>query len=498
MDNYCIAVFDLGKTNKKALIYNQDLELIDEEKTIIEEVDENDCRCEDVEAIKKWFIESLKIFSKKHPIKAISISAHGATFAGIDEDGYMPAPLISYTTEPGEAFHEEFRKEFGNLIDLQQETATADLKALINIAKGIYYLRKQFPDEFNKIKTLLNYPQFYGHFLTGKEGIEKTYQGCHTYLWNVEENRWSSVAEKLGVTHLFPDTFKSPWESIGVIRPAVARKTGLSHDVQVTLGIHDSNAALLPYLIAVKDEFILNSTGTWCVVMQPAERVVFSEEELGKTVFYNISAFEKPVKTAIFMGGEEFSCYSEIFKKVQGEKPYPRFNEAVYQEMVSACNTFIIPSITQGAGQFPESKARVIEDNQVYFYRQVLKGEKRPGFIHDHEKAYAALNLSLALQTQVALERAGLKPGMPIFVEGGFRNNEPYNKLLAALNPQSDVFLTEIKEASAYGAAILGKIMIEGIEPEELEGKIKINFSKVDRPQLDGLEDYRRKFLSFV
>ena len=92
----------------------------------------------------------------------------------------------------------------------------------------------------------------------------------------------------------------------------MAKELGLDELVIVTAGIHDSNASLLPYIARGSDkDFILNSTGTWCVCMHPdvSENVksFYNPDDIGKTVFFNRSALDTPVKTAIFVGGTSTS-----------------------------------------------------------------------------------------------------------------------------------------------------------------------------------------------
>jgi sugar (pentulose or hexulose) kinase len=84
---------------------------------------------------------------------------------------------------------------------------------------------------------------------------------------------------------------------------------------------------------------------------------------------------------------------------------------------------------------------------------------------------------------------------MALFIEGGFRKDEAYRSLLAALYPESRVALTGMKEATAVGAAMLGKIAVEGIDPAELDRYFDIEFNTVDAPRLDGLQEYTEAFL---
>jgi L-fuculokinase len=379
---------------------------------------------------------------------------------------------------------------------LQRTTATAGFKALINMAKNLFYIRESFPERADKIVRLLGYPQYFGFRLTGEYGIEKTYLGSHTYLWDYQKNDWSSVAKGMKAERMFPQVFSKPWDTLGKLLPEVAQITGLSENTVVTTGIHDSNAALLPYLIKGFDNFILNSTGTWCVVMRPEEKVSFKDDEIGKTVFYNISAYEKPVKTAIFMGGQEFAEYDALIKSYHGNVEPPDYDQELYEKIIRERRWFILPSVVKGAGQFPDSAARIVIDDQVFPLAEIKS--KKPYLFETSKIFYNVLNLSLALQTEVAMKRSGAQNGMDVFIEGGFRKNKSYKWLLSGLFPECRISLTELKEASALGAAILGKAALDKSEPSTMASLIDIKTEHVGKVHLPELESYKKRFLELI
>jgi hypothetical protein len=106
----------------------------------------------------------------------------------------------------------------------------------------------------------------------------------------------------------------------------------------------------LPYLVKGRRDFALNSTGTWCVAMHPASSVAFRDDELGKLVFYNLDAFNRPVKTSIFMGGLEFDAYTTLLKQINNQKELPPFNPETYNRALRESKCFILPSIVRGTG----------------------------------------------------------------------------------------------------------------------------------------------------
>jgi L-fuculokinase len=498
MKNYYIAVLDIGKTNKKILVYDAALKLVDERFNRLPEIEKGGLLYDDVAGLKAWILETLATLAKQYDIRVISTSAHGATYSMLDENVESVVPQIAYNSDPGDDFHQEFYKLCGDPVELQKTTATPNFNLLINPAKGIYLTKKEHAEEFKQVRHIVLYAQFFGSWLAGSICADPTYVGNHTYLWDFNENDWSVVADKLGIRNLLPQSFKKPWDSVGKIKAEFAAATGLSTETIVTAGIHDSNASMLPYIISMKEPFLLNSTGTWCVIMNEKKEIKFQEDELGKVVFYNMNAFWKPIKTAIFLGGMEFEYYANMLRKIHQRSDFPRFNQQVFQKVINEKDKFILPSIARGIGQFPNSMPRVIEKGQVFAVKDMEMGAQIPQFFDNYEEALAVLNLSLAIQTKVSFDRADIAPGMQVFTEGGFSKNDSYNTLMTSFYPDSSFYLTDLKQASAFGAAMCAKVAWEGIEIASLSSAIHIDQIPVPRNSLSRLMAYYEKFMSLI
>jgi len=387
---------------------------------------------------------------------------------------------------------------------------------MINPAKGILFAQEQFSEQFKNVTAVLPYPQYWLLRFTGRTGSESTYMGNHTYLWDQIDNTLSTVACKLGLSSLIPDKLYKSWDILGPISTEFAGKTGLSNKTIVTMGIHDSNAALLPHFAKKGNtKFMLNSTGTWCVIMNPLEKYGFAPDELGKVVFFNISAFGKPVKTAIFLGGLEFEAWSEFFKQRHGKSNLPPWNEKLYRSILAEKRLFLLPELNPGSGQFPASRARITEDGENYLYDSlVTKRDKASNpagsnlnfsplpfphsgtSLNDYETSFALLRISLVMQTLTALERAGIENGCEVYTEGGFRKDKAYNLLMASALPNNRVFLTGINEASALGAAMTAKMAISGKTLADLAGDFEINYSEVEKGSFPELAAYRQAWLA--
>lgn len=498
MNNYHIAVVDVGKTNKKILLYDPSLNIVAQKVQKFEEYEENGIRHDDVEGLTDWILSTLKELAGSFRIRVISVSTHGATFVAVGKDGRIAVPEISYTTDPGEDFHTRFYDVCGDPVLLQRSTGTPNFNMLINLAKGIFYVQEKYAAQFRHVEHILHYPQYFGYFLTGNVCADPTYTGNHSYLWDFGSNQWSEVADALKIRHLLPEQMLRPWEVLGTLKPEIAAQTGLSTDVIVTAGIHDSNASMLPYIISMEQDFLLNSTGTWCVIMHEKDKVRFAEDELGKVVFYNMNAFSKPIKTAIFMGGTEYDHYMALLRKMHGDFTVPAFDPQLYGSIIREKRLFILPSVVRGIGQFPQSAPRIIEDGAVYPLEAVESRSRVPAFFEDVDTAHAVLNLSLAVQTKVSFDRADMYDGLPVFTEGGFRKNDAYNAIVSSFYPKSEFSLTNLDEATAYGAAMLGKAAVEDIDITTLRDHLTIDKIPVHPPALHGLTQYYETFVQYL
>ncbi len=493
---YAIAVLDIGKTNKKVAIYDDAMKPLAVRKRKIETIRVEDLDVEDVDTIVSWFLEQLKELGTEYPIKTLTVTTHGSTHVCVGADGTPSVPPIAYTNEVPVEFHNRFWAAMGDPLEAQARTATAEIKPLINTAKVLWYQKERWPEDFAKTKHILLYPQYFGYRLTGIPAADITYTGCHSYLWDFAKSDWSYVADTLGVRSMLPDNPGLPDSELGTITAEVAAQTGLPDDTRVTLGIHDSNSSLIPYLISQEQDFVLNSTGTWCVAMHPVDKVDFSPEELGKMVFYNLSYQGSPVKTSVLLGGLEYAFYTDVLMAHHDRDDWPDYDPDMYVDILKSPRTFILPAIVFGSGQFPNSVARVIDEGTDYSIPDITDGRRWPKAFDDYLGGFALANLSLAIQTRIALQRVGLAPGTEVFIEGGFRLNKNYGALLGALLPENPLYLTALEEATSFGAALCGKALQDNVSVASLKNYVSLDKQFVEPAKLDGLEEYVDAFLA--
>jgi sugar (pentulose or hexulose) kinase len=494
---HAIVVFDVGKTNKKLLVYDESLKLLTSSFQSFPTRMLDGVEVEPIDEIVSWFLETLGELAREYPVRAVSVTTHGAALVCLDENDEFSVPVVSYTHEPehAEQLHNDFFELAGSRDRLQVETATIELQPLVNPAKLIFFLQRTYPEDFQRTRRILLYPQYFAYLLSGTPVADYTYVGCHSYLWDFSRKDWSHVADSLGVRGMLPDRIVAPWEPVGSVKPEIARTYGLGEDTVVSAGIHDSNASILPYLLKESNDFVLNSTGTWCVAMRPAQEVRFEASEVGKAVFYNQSAFGDPIKTSILIGGLEFDTYTELIgSRGTDEAPDPD----LYRRIVAEKRQFILPSVLKGVGQFPTSDPRVVEDGTVYPLADIQAGRKRPPMFDDPAVALAVLNISLAIQSRIALQRVGLQDGETIYIEGGFRNNQAYTSLLAAFFPGSRTALTTLEQATSFGGAMVAHAALTGTPPPLMTDMYEITPKPIEPMPIEGMDAYEAAFVELL
>ena len=491
------AVFDVGKTNKKVLILNEQLETVASAYENFPADESGDLHFEQFAEARDWMFAQLKKFGAEYAFEAISVTTHGATVVFIDDEGTFTVPPIAYTSVVPEAIYDEFYQRFGSKRDLHEQFATPFLGKLLNYGLCIYYAQKEFPHEMEATTHILTLASYFVHALTGKAGAEPTSVGCHSYCWDFENKTWSHILKDLNLLDKLPKTIEDSSAVIGTLTAEVAQTLGLPENCQVTHGIHDSNSSLVPYLIKSPGGFLLNSTGTWCVSMCPDDGMSFTDAEMDAGAFYNVSALGQPVKTAIFMGGNEHDVWAKVLKEQAGLDGFPAFDAGLYQKVITENSCFILPGVID-TGPFPHSKSRINEIGIDYMLEDIKAGNADAPCLADPAYAYAALNISLALQSAANFRNVGLEDGMTIYIEGGFRKNNAYHALLAAICPNNPVVLSDLEEATAFGAALMNTAVLEGKELTAIADRFEIGTQDVAKPDLTGITAYADQFYALA
>ncbi len=428
------AIFDIGKTNKKFFLFDADYQEVYREYTRFDEIeDEDGFPTENLSELKKWLIERLdRILNEgKFDVKAINFSTYGASLVHLDKNGKILTPMYNYTKPIPSEILDEFYTTYGDIKQIATETASPQCGAL-NSGLQLYWIKKTKPKIFKQIKYSLHFPQYLSYLFTGIPLSEFTSIGCHTNLWNFKTNTYHDWVYKENIDKLLP--------SIISTRTSI-NMTYNGEKIKVGVGIHDSSSALLPYILSKKKPFILLSTGTWSISLNPFNDEVLSEKDLENNCLNYARIDGKRVKASRFFMGNEYRIQVEELGKYFGkEYGYHRdikFDKEIYLKLISNSNIYF-------------------KFKGITLKRKQISKTDLEGF-STFEEAYHQLMIELMeLQVQTIKMAIGTNTSInQIYIDGGFTDNDVFVKLIAYHFQDYKIRTTKSPLGSALGAAMV-------------------------------------------
>lgn len=430
MKDEVTAIFDIGKTNKKFFLFDKDYQEIYREYIKFDFIEDEDGHpTEDLEALQSWMKEVFDriLKTKKHNITAINFSTYGASFVHLDEYSKVLTPLYNYT----KPFHKNLKQQFYNTYGPQPEFAKATGSSddgMLNSGLQLYWLKHTKPEVFKKIKYSLHLPQYLSYIFTGIPLSEYTSIGCHTGLWDYSKKDYHDWVYTEEINQNLPRI--------------VSTETSINMNyngkrIKIGVGIHDSSAALLPYVRSIKKKFILVSTGTWSIALNPFSEKTLTDEDIKNNCLSYMRINGKPVKASrIFLGNE----YGIQVKKLAEHFNLP---EDYHKTVKFDYDTFFA----------------IVKDFEYCFHWEGLEDENMPQetrFDYDKfEHAYHQLMIELVLlQVENIKIATGKDTIEKLYIDGGFSDNDVYIKLVSHYLRNMELRTTDSSLGSALGAAI--------------------------------------------
>ncbi len=426
--NAITAIFDIGKTNKKCIVFDSQWSVIYKEQQEFDEIlDDEGFPCEDLSALQQWIFNQLDtlLWELKIKVTHLNFSTYGASWVHLDAQGERVGYLYNYLKPVDEEVQHQFYTLYGPEAEFTAHTGSPN-SGMLNSGMQLYWLKHKRPDLFKHIQTSVHFPQYLSSLFTKQHLSDFTSIGCHTALWDYTQKKYHHWVEQEQLTSKLPAIISS-------------ETTYSIHYMGVPLtvgtGIHDSSAALYPYLKMATRPFLLLSTGTWIVVLNP-----FTSSRALKTA--NPSLFYmQPNGTAVqavraFLGKE----YEEQLEKIAS-------HFGVTKEELN--------SIGFQSKYTPETLTQPVF--------QWIHLDKHPELMHTkwdalpHPEAAVhtlvfALTSLLAKQIREEIQLEGIEE---FYIEGGFSKNTVFLTYLSHFFPEVTLYKTDTAVGSALGAAMV-------------------------------------------
>ncbi|GET28021.1 FGGY-family carbohydrate kinase [Prolixibacter sp. SD074] len=427
-----IVAFDIGKTNKKILLFDENFRVVYQDEQKMEPVvDDEGFECDDIARIEHWIFDSLRkvMMSEAYEITAVNFSTYGASLVWLDGNGKRLGPLYNYLKPVDGQIALSLFEKYGGESEFCRQTASPSLGLLLNSGIQLLWMKEKHPDVYRKAKGILHFPQYLSYLLTGQIAAESTSIGCHTFLWDFDHNQYHQWLTDEGIQ------LPLPLPNSHMIDVEVEGKT-----LKAGVGIHDSSAALVPYLMGTDERFVLLSTGTWCISMNPFNHESLTEEELKQDCLNYMNIYQKPVKSSRYFLGHIHDVNVERLTNYFGAETsaykYVGLNKMLLKKYLeNGLQSFFRKKLL--TSYLDDSVDLEQFDNFETAYHQLM--------FDLTEECICSLRLVFPAKDDVE----------SLIVSGGFARNEIFMAYLASRFPEKRVYTSEIDNASALGAALV-------------------------------------------
>lgn len=308
-----VAVFDLGKTNAKVILFDR------RDGTEVLSLSQANRSAPpppylhfNVAALETFLVDGLRQMAELTPLDAIVVATHGASAAVVDDAGLALPPLDYDDQGP-----DEVREDYDRLRPDFADSGSPRFPGGLNVGAQLHWLKARFAEPFAAATAILMWPQYWSWRLSGTMASEVTSLASHTDLWDVASGGYSVLVDRLGIGSMFPP-MRRAYDVLGPLRPDIAQRVGVDgNDVAVLCGIHDSNADLIPFLTGGEGPRTVVSTGTWIAVFAIGTGV---PERLPREdgVMVSVDVFGRPMPNFRFPGGR---IYRHLTSPGVGDAP---------------------------------------------------------------------------------------------------------------------------------------------------------------------------------
>ena len=431
-----ILIFDIGKTTKKVLLFDYSFNVLDQRSESIPEIKDDDgFPAEDLSSVSRWVTDFFDFFTSlpDYAITHCNISAYGASLVHLDSAGKMLSPFYNYLKPLPSFVAGRFMKTYNADAMFPVDTASPVL-GLLNSGVQLYWLKADRPLYFQRISTTLHLPQYLSYLLTGIPVAEITSIGCHTMLWDYKKEDYHDWVHAEGIDKLFPPIQPSTF---------TIERTVENRKIKIGIGVHDSSAALMPYLATRNEPFLLLSTGTWNICFNPFSTTPLTPAELASDCLCYLTYEGKPVKASrIFLGHEhevQVRRLEEYFNATPNTYQSVRFDADVFARLEDDRDGRpFFPLDMEGTGPLPGKP----------------EGTTDPGAFADINEAYHQLVRYLVKWQLLSVDLIDPHNNVKdVIVVGGFTQSPLFLEIFQRLCPGRRLLVSDHPRASALGAA---------------------------------------------
>ena len=403
-------------------------------------------------------------------IAAIGISTQGASMAVCDR--VEDADLV-YTWMDGRAVEQV--KTLGEAVGYDafyHKTGWA-LFAGGDAAKLLWLKENGLFHGTEKLVSTLSY---INHFLTGQFVSDPTNSAIRQF-YNIQTQSYDrEILDFLGITEENLPTVQPTGSLVGGVLPEVAERLGIPAGTPVFNGAHDQYCAAIGCGVVEMGDMML-ATGTTWVVLGVTQQPIYTDSGISPGVHpaghYGAMASQVNAGSAL-----------KWFKEQIGDS-YKEIDRVAETRAETCKELFWIPYLA-GAG-FPSADPKK---------RASVHGLS---LHHDKYDMARALMEGVAFETRRSLaefQKAGMPTGR-LMMAGGAAKSDFWVRVVAAVLPEWELYVSECADAAPIGAAIFA-LRGAGAIDSLSDAPYLTRCRKVTPPTAEETDYYQQKFAAYT
>ncbi len=237
---------DLGSTNIKAAIYNENMELIDRQSLPVEYIRENGL----VEFDAVRYVRDLEVLLSKMlrenrvtNIRQLAFTGQAESLVVLGKDGLPLMNAISWMDERSGAECEALAARFS---PEQCEEVTGQLAVLPTWpATKILWLKNNRPEVFQKAETYMLLKDYVAYYFTGVKKADMSIATFSFYFDIYNKIYWQEMLDAIGIRGEQLPELCEPCSVAGALLPEISDRLGLKGCCRVNVGTLDHFAGMI-------------------------------------------------------------------------------------------------------------------------------------------------------------------------------------------------------------------------------------------------------------
>ncbi|AWW00131.1 FGGY family carbohydrate kinase [Arcticibacterium luteifluviistationis] len=431
MQKVCL-VFDVLRHVLNVTVFDQNLSVLFHSSTAKQLItSKNEGRIEDLNSIKAWVDSNIEIHKKsgKYEIAAINFTSYVGGIAHLDADNNLVLPVWDIDRR----FDYSTKKSIEHTLEknkLKRDDAQITENSFETAALQLLYFKNTQPKLFKKILKSVSIAQYLQSQFSNEYFHDYSVVGSHSAAWDFTKKNYLDWldSESLNALKL---PVKPSSESVNV------------DNVSIGTGMYYKVAETLPFLAAVKERFVLLSTGSWTSCINPFNHSKATKNDLDNNCFNILNQDGRRIKMArLFSGNEHRRQIVHLATHFHLESEHC---------LNIAFDANVVRRLRKNINQVTPDKTELGNMLDSPFMERNLNN------FESIEEAYHQFIMDLVAQ-QVASIKLTIehRPIVEkIFVEGGLAKNSIFMELLSEAFHDKKVYKVGFEDTAAMGAAMV-------------------------------------------